>query len=209
MLVTATACLLGFANGMRHALEPDHLAAVSTLVAGKRSATASVRYAAAWGAGHAAMLVIAGGALALLRTKLPDLVSDGLELVVAAVLIGLGVRGLAQAAHTQVHTHVDGPKPLTRLPFFVGLVHGLAGSGALAAIVIAQLASPAVALGFIAIYAVGAAFGMATLAGVLGWPLARLARTPRLVPILVGLSAAASLIVGVVWAAPILMRLAA
>jgi hypothetical protein len=209
MLVTATACLLGFANGMRHALEPDHLAAVSTLVAGKRSAAASVRYAAAWGAGHGAMLVLAGGALALLRTKLPDLVSDGLELVVAVVLIGLGVRGLAQAAHARAHAHVDATKSLTRLPFLVGLVHGLAGSGALAAIVIAQLASAAVALGFIAIYAVGAAFGMATLAGVLGWPVARLARTPRLVPVLVGLSAAASLIVGVAWAAPILLRLAA
>jgi high-affinity nickel-transport protein len=206
MLVTATACLLGFANGMRHALEPDHLAAVSTLVAGERSAKASVRYAAAWGAGHAAMLVVAGGALALLRTKLPDLASDGLELVVAAVLIGLGVRGLVQTAHAAPR---EGGVTFTRLPFFVGLVHGLAGSGALAALVISQLASPAFALGFIAIYAVGAAAGMATLAGVLGWPLARLARTPRIVPLLVGLSAAASLIVGVAWAAPILLRLAA
>lgn len=210
MLLTATACLLGFANGMRHALEPDHLAAVSTLVAGKRSAMASVRYAAAWGAGHAAMLVVAGGALALLRTRLPELANDGLELVVAVVLIGLGVRGLAQAAHAHAHahTHAPGSESLTRLPFFVGLVHGLAGSGALAAIVISQLASPAFALGFITIYAVGAAVGMATLAGALGWPLARLARAPRLVPVLVGLSAAASLIVGVAWAAPILLRLA-
>lgn len=207
MLVTATACLLGFANGMRHALEPDHLAAVSTLVAGERSAKASVRYAAAWGAGHAAMLVVAGGALALLRTKLPDLASDGLELVVAVVLIGLGVRGLVQTAHTAARDG-SGGDTLTRLPFFVGLVHGLAGSGALAALVISQLASPAFALGFIAIYAVGAAAGMATLAGVLGWPLARLARTPRIVPVLVGLSAAASLIVGIAWATPILLRFA-
>jgi hypothetical protein len=206
MLVTATACLLGFANGMRHALEPDHLAAVSTLVAGERSAKASVRYAAAWGAGHAAMLVIAGGALALLRTKLPDLASDSLELVVAVVLIGLGVRGLVQTARLAPRS---GGVTFTRLPFFVGLVHGLAGSGALAALVISQLASPAFALGFIAIYAVGAAAGMATLAGVLGWPLARLARTPRIVPVLVGLSAAASLIVGVAWATPIVLRLAA
>jgi hypothetical protein len=63
-------------------------------------------------------------------------------------------------------------------------------------------------MGFIAIYAVGAAAGMATLAGVLGWPLARLARSKRAVPILVGLSAAASLVVGIAWAAPILARLA-
>jgi high-affinity nickel permease len=229
MLVTATACLLGFANGMRHALEPDHLAAVSTLVAGQRSAKASVRYAASWGAGHAAMLVVAAGALALLRTELPDAASDGLELVVAVVLIGLGVRGLAQAArsgrsgttfthehgellhvHAGVRDHLHVSKwTLARLPFVVGLVHGLAGSGALAALVASHVASPAFAVGFIVIYAVGAAVGMATLAGVLGWPLARMARAPRFVPLLVGLSAAASLVVGIAWATPIVLRLAA
>lgn len=228
MLVTATACLLGFANGMRHALEPDHLAAVSTLVAGERSAKASVRYAAAWGAGHAAMLVVAGGALALLRAEMSDGISDALELFVAVVLVALGVRGLAQAARsgrggeTFAHVHGDtthahaGARDhvhvstwtLARLPFVIGLVHGLAGSGALAALVASHVASPAFALGFITIYAVGAAAGMATLAGVLGWPLARLARSRRAMPILVGVSAAASLIVGVAWGAPILARLA-
>lgn len=229
MLVTATACLLGFANGMRHAFEPDHLAAVSTLVAGERSARASVRYAAAWGAGHAAMLVVVGGALALLRAELPAATSDGLELVVAVVLVALGVRGLVQAkrlgrvGETFAHAHGDlshshsGPRDhvhvskwtLARLPFVVGLVHGLAGSGALAALVASSVATPAFAIVFISIYAVGAAVGMATLAGVLGWPLARLARSPRAMPALVGLSAAASLVVGVAWAAPILVRFAA
>ena len=205
MLLTVTACLLGFANGMRHALEPDHLAAVSTLVAGQRSAKASVRYAAAWGAGHAAMLLVAAGALALLRTELPDRISDALELLVAFLLIGLGVRGFARRA-PRADVHV-GKWTLARLPFVVGLVHGLAGSGALAALVASHVASPAVALSFIAIYAVGAAIGMATLAGVLGWPLARLARSPRARPILVGVSAAASLIVGIAWATPIVLRL--
>lgn len=205
MLLTVTACLLGFANGMRHALEPDHLAAVSTLVAGQRSAKASVRYAAAWGAGHAAMLLVAAGALALLRTELPDRLSDALELLVAFLLIGLGVRGFARRA-PRVDVHV-GKWTLARLPFVVGLVHGLAGSGALAALVASHVASPAVALSFIAIYAIGAAIGMATLAGVLGWPLARLARSPRAMPILVGVSAAASLIVGIAWATPIVLRL--
>ena len=228
MLVTATACLLGFANGMRHALEPDHLAAVSTLVAGEKSARASVRYAAAWGAGHAAMLVVAAGALALLRADLPDRASDVLELVVAVVLVTLGVRGLRQAVragrsgHAFEHAHGDRAHvhaaptdhlhvskwTLARLPFAVGLVHGLAGSGALAALVASHVASPAFALAFIAIYAVGAAVGMATLAGVLGYPLARMARAPRFVPLLVGVSAAASLVVGIAWAAPIVARLA-
>ncbi len=229
LALSLSACLLGFANGMRHALEPDHLAAVSTLVAGERSAGASVRYAAAWGAGHAAMLVVAGGALALLRTDLPDVASDGLELVVAVVLIALGVRGLAQAARggrsagevfahahgDQTHAHAGARDHLhvskwtvARLPFVVGLVHGLAGSGALAALVASHAGPSAFAVGFIAIYAVGAAVGMATLAGVLGWPLARLARAPRFVPVLVGVSAIASLVVGIAWATPILVRFA-
>jgi hypothetical protein len=64
-------------------------------------------------------------------------------------------------------------------------------------------------VGFIAIYAVGAAVGMATLAGLLGWPLARVARSRRAMPVLVAVSAAGSLVVGIAWAAPILLRLAA
>jgi high-affinity nickel-transport protein len=229
MWLTVSACLLGFANGMRHALEPDHLAAVSTLVAGERSARASVRYAASWGAGHAAMLVLAGGALALLRTTMTEGISDSLELVVAALLIALGVRGLAQAsraggageAHAHSHrelSHAHGGADdhvhvrrwtLARLPFVVGLVHGLAGSGALAALVASHVGSAAFALSFMAIYATGAAAGMAAIAGVLGWPLARLARSPRAMPLMVGLSACASLVVGLAWAAPIVRRMVA
>ena len=62
---------LGLVQGMRHALEPDHVAAVSTLVAEQRSATSSVRFAFAWGAGHALTLLVAGGALFALRAKMP------------------------------------------------------------------------------------------------------------------------------------------
>lgn len=227
--MTATACLLGFANGMRHALEPDHLAAVSSLVLGERSARASVRYAASWGAGHGAMLVVVGGALALLRAELPSVTSDGLELLVAVVLIALGVRGLVHArrlgrvgesfehahgglahSHAGVRDHVHVKAwTLARLPFVVGLVHGLAGSGALAALVASHVSSPAFAVGFIAIYSVGAAFGMATLAGVLGFPLARVARSRRAMPVLIAVTAAGSLVVGIAWAAPILLRLTA
>jgi len=233
MLVAATACLLGFANGMRHAFEPDHLAAVSTMVAGERSPRASVRFAAAWGAGHAATLLVAGGALALLRRDLPERASDGLELAVSVVLIVLGVRGVlaarqpratarrsmpgpvaahhhgaAEHSHPGVDDHVHVSRwTLARLPFMVGLVHGLAGSGALAALVASHASAP-FALAFIAIYGVGAMAGMAALAGLLGWPLARLAQAPRAVPVLLALSGVASLVVGVLWAAPILGRLA-
>jgi high-affinity nickel-transport protein len=229
MLVTLSACALGFTNGVRHALEPDHLAAVSTFVAGEKSPRATVRYAVSWGAGHGAMLVLVGGLLAAFRAQLPPQVTDVLELVVAAALVALGVRGLRQAAsvmrvgdarphrhgdleHVHAgpsdHVHVRGSS-FARLPFVVGLVHGLAGSGALAALVAAHVSSAAYALAFVAIYALGAAAGMAALAGLLGIPFARLARSPRAVAALVGTSALASLVVGVVWAAPIVLRLTA
>lgn len=228
MLAALSACALGFANGVRHAFEPDHLAAVSTLVAGQRTTRASVRYAAAWGAGHASMLLVAGGALALLQKELSPAIRDTLELAVALVLVGLGVRGLALAARTgksgepfshthhghehthggaHDHVHVSG-WTLARLPFVVGLVHGLAGSGALAALVASHLSSVAFGLSFIALYGLGAAVGMAILAGVLGWPLAKVVRTRRAVAWVVGASALVSLAVGVMWAAPILARVA-
>jgi ABC-type nickel/cobalt efflux system permease component RcnA len=228
MIATFSACVLGFANGMRHALEPDHLAAVSTLVAGQRTARASMRYAAAWGAGHAVMLVVVGGALVALRAEMSDRASDALELVVASILVALGVRGLRQATRAGqagasfVHRHGDlqhahpGPRDhvhvrgftLDRLPFVVGLVHGVAGSGALAALVASRIESPAFALAFIVLYALGAAAGMSVLAGVLGWPLAALARSRRALSWVLGVSACLSLVVGVIWAAPILVRFA-
>jgi high-affinity nickel-transport protein len=229
MLAALSVSVLGFASGMRHALEPDHLAAVSTFVAGEKSRRASVRYAAAWGAGHGAMLVAFGGALAVFHFELPPAIGEAFELIVACVLVALGVRGLAQAARggrtgapfehahgggrrhahggAADHVHVSGLS-LARLPFAVGLVHGLAGSGAIAALVAARLASSAATLGFIGLYATGAMVGMAALAGVLGFPLARLVRSRRGFATVVGASAVLSLVVGLAWAAPILLHIA-
>jgi hypothetical protein len=223
MFAALSACVLGFASGMRHALEPDHLAAVSTLVAGERH---PVRYALAWGAGHGTMLILAGGALALFRTRLSDPLSDAFELLVAVALVALGIRGLVQAARagrdgpTVMHRHGDiahvhaGPGDhlhvnrftLARLPFAIGLLHGLAGSGALAALVVARTPSPIFGLSFIAVYAIGAALGMTALAGVLGVPLARFAKSQRAMTFVVAASAIASLVVGIAWAMPIVMR---
>lgn len=203
MLATLTACALGFVSGLRHALEPDHVTAVTTFVAGQKSVRASIRYAVAWGCGHAIMLLLAAGALALLRRELPPRVGDILELFVAASLVALGARGLFLAAKPAKKT-----APSSGLPFIVGLVHGLAGSGALAALVASHVPSALFAVAFIAIYAVGAAVGMATLAGTMGWPLARVTRNARAMTVVIGGAAVASLALGIVWAAPIVMRLA-
>src|SRR5436190_23552288 len=85
---------LGSLLGMRHALEPDHLAAVSTLVTSERSSVRAAWLGACWGIGHTIALVIIGALLVLLRVGLPSAASDLFELAVASMLVGLGLRAI-------------------------------------------------------------------------------------------------------------------
>jgi high-affinity nickel-transport protein len=204
VVTVAVALVWGMAQGMRHALEPDHLAAVSTLVASRRSARSAASYALAWGLGHALVLLAFGGVLLLVRGRVPDRLAAGFELVVAAMLVGLGVRGLRLALSRARPPHADGhahAKHVTigRTPLLVGCVHGLAGSGALAALVIPGMPSALAGLLYMALYGGGAALGMAMLAGVAGVPMARLVRTRGGVPILLGATGALSLVFGLAW----------
>jgi hypothetical protein len=201
MLDVAVGYLIGLLQGMRHALEPDHVAAVSTLVAEQRSLRSSVRFAVAWGAGHGLTLVVVGAVLLWIRGKMPAHLADAFELAVCAMLIVLGVRALVLAAraggtgplarhrhggvehtheHRADHLHVLQVQgwALARRPLVVGLIHGLAGSGALTAMTMARFSSPFAGIGFVALYSIGAMCGMAALAGVAGVPLARLATRP-------------------------------
>jgi hypothetical protein len=142
------------------------------------------------------------------------------ELGVAAMLVLLGIRGLRLAwskpkASPVLHTHGvaahgghTGGWALAPRGLLVGCVHGLAGTGALTALVLAKIASPVTALVFMALYGLGATMGMAGLAGLAGVPLARLARNPRGIPLLIGGAGIFSLGLGVVWGVPVALRLA-
>jgi hypothetical protein len=215
MLTMTLGWLWGLGQGLRHALEPDHVAAVSTVVAEQRGPRASATFAAAWGAGHALVLLLFGGALTLLRAELSESVAAVFELLVAVMLLVLGARGIVLAVAAwrvprtpAAHTHRTAPFGLAR-PVAIGVVHGLAGSGALTALVLAQWPSPAQGLVFIALYGLGAMVGMAILAGIAGIPLARFVQSRRGVPIVLGASGAFSLVLGFVWGVPILAQLAA
>ena len=218
---------LGLLHGMRHALEPDHVAAVSTVVAEQRSARASVRFALAWGAGHGITLVFVGGMLFWFRKQMPTDMGDLLELAVATMLVGLGVRALVLAGGllrrgtpTSHHDHDVGhprshetPRGAmngwlgVRRPLVIGLMHGLAGSGALAAMVMARLPSVLAGLAFMTVYGVGAMCGMAALAGVAGVPLARLLRLPNAPSMLMAAAGLFSVAFGLVLAWPLVGRL--
>jgi len=184
---------LGSLLGVRHALEPDHLAAVTTLVSRERSSVRAALLGACWGLGHTLALVVVGALLIVLRKEMPPALSEIFELAVACMLIGLGVRAMMQAVrqgpdgpeHLHRHGHVVhshagvaphlhvGSWTLARRPLLIGAVHGLAGSGALTALVLATLPTTASQLSYMALFGLGSTFGMAALSGLLGWPLAR------------------------------------
>src|ERR1700710_1976198 len=88
---------LGSLLGMRHALEPDHLTAVSTLVTGERSSVRAAMLGASWGFGPTLTLVIVGAVLVVLRAEMPARVADLFELFVAIMLVGLGIRAIVLA----------------------------------------------------------------------------------------------------------------
>src|SRR3954465_5417254 len=102
---------LGSLLGMRHALEPDHLAAVSTLVTRERNGYKAALVGACWGIGHSLSLLAVGAVLLVLRAEMTARVSDAFELGVALMLIGLAARAVRQAARqgtagpARVHQH--------------------------------------------------------------------------------------------------------
>ena len=177
---------LGTLLGMRHALEPDHIAAVSTLLTGERSSAKAAWLGACWGLGHTLTLLTAGALLVVSQAEMPAIAAQALEVCVILLMIGFGVRAIYQGAcrvptgpsHSHRRPGALSPSQIDRWtlarPLLVGAVHGLAGSGALTALVVTTLPSMATRLGYLVLFGVGSTVGMAALSGVLGWPIARL-----------------------------------
>ncbi len=211
--------LLGTALGLRHAFEPDHLAAVSTLATEQRTVRAGLWLGALWGVGHSCSLFVVGGTLAFAGAQMPPRVGAGFELLVAVMIVALGARAVRRSAlegsQGAVATHQHGalkhthPAPAEHVhlrswtfatrPLLVGLMHGLAGSGALTALVLAELHTVTARLGYIALFGAGSIVGMALLTGLAGVPLMRLVRAPRLAATALATSGLLSIGVGLWW----------
>ncbi|HVV88120.1 MAG TPA: hypothetical protein VHE35_34000 [Kofleriaceae bacterium] len=188
-----TAIVLGIAQGARHSLEPDHLAAVSVLVGEHRDLRRSALLGTLWGLGHTASLVVVGIALAAFGAALPPAAERAFDVVVAAMLVVLGVRAMLRGRH-----HHDTPRKV-RTPvqaYLVGSIHGLAGSGALTAMVFATLPTNLGRLLYISLFGVGSIVGMAAISGAAGASLGRLAR-PWLLNGLGAVIGACSIAIGV------------
>lgn len=196
---------LGFLMGMQHALEADHLAAVSSIASEEKCAHRIVRHGVAWGIGHSITLLGFAGAAILLRGSISDWLVTGLEFVVGVMLVLLGSRVIYRLTrdkvHIHVHRHADGAVHLhahshrgertSGHPEFhehehkdgfplvtlcVGLTHGMAGSAALLILAMSSATSPILGLLYVAIFGAGSILGMAALSAVISVPLTYSAR---------------------------------
>ncbi len=214
--------VLGFFLGMRHATDPDHVIAVTTIVARHRRSGGAAMIGALWGVGHTLTIMIVGSGIILLGWVIPPRVGLSLELAVGVMLIILGFLSLSGAfqdvsesatpgghehspvhAHPHphgdyVHSHVHGhdpeshphspeQTPLARLdrwfgslgayqfvrPLVVGIVHGLAGSAAVALLVLTTIRDPGWSILYLVVFGVGTIAGMMLITAAIAWPFAR------------------------------------
>jgi len=191
--------LLGFVIGLQHALEADHVAAVSSLASGETGLRRIMRHGAVWGLGHTLALLGLGGAALLFKATIDGGLALGLEFCVGAMLTGLGAHVLyrlwRERVHFHTHRHFDGTTHFhahshqdergphgnhehlhSRMPWqrtlLVGLMHGFAGSAALVVLTASSLGSTGPGLMFIMIFGLGSIIGMACLSAVIAVPLA-------------------------------------
>lgn len=177
LLVLGAAALLG----LRHATDPDHLAAVATLTAGgdDRRARVAARLGLVWGLGHASSLVVFGIPIVLFGAYLPDRVQRAAEASVGVLVVALAawllVRWRRGAFHFHDHTHLHahgerrghghGHRP-SRTPlraYAIGLVHGTGGSAGVGVLLLAGIHDHALALASLGVFAAGTAASMALL----------------------------------------------
>lgn len=148
--------LLGFLLGMRHATDPDHVVAVTTIVSHQRSLAKAARTGVLWGIGHTATIILVGGAIIVLKVQLsaiPPRVGLTLEFAVAVMLVVLGLMTLAGGERRVADS--------TARPLTVGFVHGLAGSAAVATLPqVALIPNPGWALAYLGVFGLGTIVGM-------------------------------------------------
>jgi ABC-type nickel/cobalt efflux system permease component RcnA len=193
LLVALIAIVLGF----RHATDPDHLTAVSTLLAGtrERASGAAARLGLSWGLGHAVSLFAFGLPIVLFKSYLPEPVQQGAETTVGVVIAALAVwllvrwrRGLFHLhlhahqaglhAHGHVHDGSDHPHRSSRArsplqAFGIGLVHGMGGSAGVGVLLLASIHNRGIAVAALALFAICTALSMAALSTGLGFTLTR------------------------------------
>jgi MFS family permease len=195
-LSTASVLAFGFVLGLKHAVEVDHLAAVSTIVSERKSLLSSMVVGGLWGVGHTISLLIAGFLVILLHVEISERMALLLEFCVGLMLIALGANALrklwrgghlhlhmhSHGGRAHVHPHIHNGKQETEAhthhglrpgmrPLLVGMVHGLAGSAALMLLVLSTITRPLVGFVYIVIFGIGSIGGMMIMSALVSLPL--------------------------------------
>lgn len=195
---------LGFLLGMQHALEVDHIAAVSTIAARRSGVADIVKHGLTWGLGHTLTLFLFAGIALVIGQSIPEQIAQPLEGAVGFMLVALGGHLLwrlwRDRVHVHVHQHGDGVRHVhlhshaERLShdaptahrhehgfrwrtLLVGLMHGMAGSAALLVLAVSQAPSPMQGLLYVALFGLGSMVGMGALSAVIAVPLVISARS--------------------------------
>lgn len=186
----------GLLLGMRHATDPDHVVAVTTMLSHERRFIAATRVGIVWGLGHTLTVLIVGASIILFKLAIPTRLGLAMEFAVAVVLILLGSGSAARlcrrffdhnveplrekneaSQELQKNSSADGMESnrlAARRPFLrsfaVGLVHGLAGSAAIALVVLSAIPQPMWATIYLSIFCIGTIIGMAMITTAIGMP---------------------------------------
>jgi sulfite exporter TauE/SafE len=202
VLAPMAALVAGFA----HALEPDHMAAVTTFVSRRPRPLQALGFGIRWGAGHSAAILVVGCILIALNVRLPEVLARGLEFGVGMMLLGLGLWLLWNVLHERAHRaadhgHAHAHHDHRHGSLWVGMAHGLSGTAPLVAALSATVAgSPASAALYLLLFGVGTTLAMALYALVAGLVFDQAGhRVPALAGWLRGATALGSAAIGVLW----------
>jgi high-affinity nickel-transport protein len=179
-----TILALGFFLGMRHATDADHVVAVTTIVSRSRSPRLAMLIGAFWGLGHTVTILLVGGAIILFDVVIPPRLGLSMEFSVALMLVFLGTINLTGAIrhiHDVAHrsssnaalSEASAEQPITKWglrSLVVGIVHGLAGSAAVALLVLTTIHDASLALLYLIIFGAGTVVGMMLLTTAMSVP---------------------------------------
>jgi ABC-type nickel/cobalt efflux system permease component RcnA len=183
---------LGFILGIKHAVEPDHVIAVSTIASKSKKIWHASLAGVFWGIGHTATLFIVGITFILMKGEIPETLAMSLEFLVGIMLVYLGVTTILSLRNVHVHEHEhDGEehkhihshqhegnhnhihehkKVSLFTSMLIGLVHGLAGSGAMILLTMSTVKDIWEAVMYILIFGVGTVIGMLFFTTIIGIP---------------------------------------
>lgn len=182
---------LGFLLGLKHATDADHVVAVTTIVSRERKLLHAALVGVSWGIGHTFMIIVVGIAIIIFHVSIPERTQLAFEFVVAVALVILGLLNLTGIMQKLLakfsdiqrhHDHEPHPKKIAEFiehfgvfhlirPLVVGLLHGLAGSAAVALLVLGSITPGEIAIIYLGIFGVGTIAGMMLITTLLGVPL--------------------------------------